>query len=201
MPGDELALTRRLSWRRFPNAGIDPSRTVLCVPGYAASGESFARLSPLAHRFDFRMLTFDESADDHRSNLIGELVDEVVQYSRAFDHPVLLGISFGGLVVIRAAASLGDRAGGLVLVSTLIRENRDRLATIRVPALVIQGGRDPIVSAESGAELARSLPFAELAVIAGAGHLPHLTHAPEVMLAMNAFLERVFCASESVCVE
>jgi pimeloyl-ACP methyl ester carboxylesterase len=99
---------------RFPGAAGPP---LICVPGYGATGESFARLRPLAASFDIHLLTPPEEArrvDDP----VARFDAIVAAYARRFDHPILLGTSFGGPVAITAASLLGDAISGLVLIST-----------------------------------------------------------------------------------
>src|SRR5207244_13578996 len=118
LPATELTVdgaSLRLS--RFPESNLDSSRAVVCVPGYGATGESFARLRPLARAYDLHFLTPPEEAQRARDP-IGRFGQMVTAYARRFDRPVLLGTSFGGAVAIEAAASLGDRLSGLVLIST-----------------------------------------------------------------------------------
>ncbi|HTL12361.1 MAG TPA: alpha/beta hydrolase [Bdellovibrionota bacterium] len=68
---------------------------------------------------------------------------------------------------------------------------RHRLSELKVPALVIAGGRDRIVSPERVQELALALPKAELAVIKEGSHCPQLDLPHEVNSRMTAFFSRV----------
>jgi pimeloyl-ACP methyl ester carboxylesterase len=52
----------------------------------------------------------------------------------------------------------------------------DRLAEIRVPAIVIHGDADASISVDRAEALAEGLPDAELVLIEGAGHASNLTH-------------------------
>jgi len=54
-------------------------------------------------------------------------------------------------------------------------------ASLRQPTLLVWGDRDPVVSLASGRRCAQHLPAAELAVLPGAGHLPH-EEQPEAFL-------------------
>ena len=107
----------RIRSSRFPNGIVDASRGVICIPGYAAAGESFARLRPLAGAFDLHLLTLPDEGWRH-ADAIASFATMIEELSRRFDHPVLLGTSFGGAVAIRAAADLGTRIAGVVLIST-----------------------------------------------------------------------------------
>lgn len=48
----------------------------------------------------------------------------------------------------------------------------DRIRSLRVPALVVWGERDPFVALEAGERFARSLPGARFVAIPGCGHAP-----------------------------
>jgi proline iminopeptidase len=56
---------------------------------------------------------------------------------------------------------------------------RDRLSQVRMPALVIAGASDPIVSPRWSRALAVSLPGSRLVQLAGSAHMPHLEE-PEI---------------------
>ena len=110
-----LSRTEQIIEHRFPEAMFDTGRTLLCVPGYAATGESFARLRPLASDFDVRLLTINAGRG---GNIINQYAALLARHVSDFERPVLLGASFGGLVALRAAAQLRRRISGLVLIST-----------------------------------------------------------------------------------
>jgi pimeloyl-[acyl-carrier protein] methyl ester esterase len=109
-----------LPLRRFyvPGGVRDPSRAVVGVPGLAASGRSFARLRPLADRYDLRFVT-TPLAEPLPGSPAEALADLVVEYVSSLDRPVLLGTSFGSLVALTAALAAPERLAGLVLVSAL----------------------------------------------------------------------------------
>jgi pimeloyl-[acyl-carrier protein] methyl ester esterase len=66
---------------------------------------------------------------------------------------------------------------------------RAEVPEITQPALVIAGDRDTLVPPDAGAWLARTLPHARLAVIAGAGHVPFLSHPAQFDAACAGFLD------------
>lgn len=111
---DGLPLRRFL----FPAGLVDPARAVVCVPGLAASGRSFARQAPLAQRWDLRPLT-GPLAMPFPGNPIDSLARVVRGYMEGLDRPVLLGTSFGSLVALSIALELGQRISGLVLTAAL----------------------------------------------------------------------------------
>ncbi len=54
---------------------------------------------------------------------------------------------------------------------------------------MISGERDTLTPAAAGAWLAAALPAARFVEIAGAGHVPFLSHPGEFMRALDAFLD------------
>jgi pimeloyl-ACP methyl ester carboxylesterase len=71
-------------------------------------------------------------------------------------------------------------------------DRRPGLASVRVPALVIHGTADPLVSVEGGKDTAQSIPGAQLMLIEGMGHdLPHGGAWPRIVEAITAHTLRV----------
>jgi len=60
---------------------------------------------------------------------------------------------------------------------------------LRQPALVVAGERDTLAPAAAGAWLARAMPHARFAPIAGAAHAPHLSHPAAFAAALDDFLD------------
>ncbi len=85
------------------------------------------------------------------------------------------------------APSVAALAGGLDVL--LEADQRDELAVIRQPALVLHGDRDRVAPPAAGRHLARSLPDAELVVIPGAAHVPFVTALPEVSAHLSRFFQ------------
>lgn len=102
----------------FPGGKRDPARAVVCIPGLAASGRSFARQQPLSGRWDLRPLTGPLGVSFPGSP-IESLARVVKGYLERLDRPVLVGTSFGSLVAISVAAALGQKISGLVLTAAL----------------------------------------------------------------------------------
>ena len=65
------------------------------------------------------------------------------------------------------------------------------LGLVDVPALVIQGDQDAIVSLDEAREEAAVLPRGELAVIPGVGHLANLEDPPAFTATLREFLDRI----------
>ena len=58
---------------------------------------------------------------------------------------------------------------------------KERLASVRVPTLVIHGDADPLVPVECGRDVARSVPGAELIVLEGMGHALPIRMWPRIV--------------------
>jgi 3-oxoadipate enol-lactonase len=66
---------------------------------------------------------------------------------------------------------------------------RDRVGEIRVPALVLCGVEDVVITPETARGLADSLPDAKLRLIEGAAHLPSVEQPETVADAISEFLK------------
>ncbi len=83
-----------------------------------------------------------------------------------------------------------DIAGALAQVNHLLLgwDLRPRLADLSVPALVLAGGRDPIVALEDTREIAKMLPHGRFVTIPDAGHSVLAEGGQEVLGWVTAFL-------------
>ena len=66
---------------------------------------------------------------------------------------------------------------------------RHRLARIDLPALVVWGAEDRVVSLDYGRSFADAIPGARFAVIDHAGHYPHVEASEAFEVALDEFLE------------
>jgi pimeloyl-[acyl-carrier protein] methyl ester esterase len=92
-----------------------------------------------------------------------------------------------GCLKYHGAPSAAALAGGLNVL--LEADQRDELAAIRQPVLVLHGERDRVAPPAAGRHLARSLPDAELVLIPGAAHVPFVTALPEVSAHLSRFFQ------------
>lgn len=88
----------------------------------------------------------------------------------------------------RPPADAGALDDALVILQSA--DLRDAAASLAMPALVVTGDHDALTPAGAGAWLATTMPNATLAPIAGAAHIPFLSHRIE----FDAALERFFDA-------
>jgi sigma-B regulation protein RsbQ len=71
---------------------------------------------------------------------------------------------------------------------TFLSDNRDDLARVSVPTLVLQTQEDVIAPMEVGAYVERALPQGQLVVLNATGHCPNLSAPEETINAINTFL-------------
>lgn len=70
-------------------------------------------------------------------------------------------------------------------------DNRAILAALTVPALVLCGERDEVCPVSTHREMAELIPEAELAVVAGAGHLSAIDRPRPVTEALRGWLRKI----------
>ena len=70
-------------------------------------------------------------------------------------------------------------------------DNRAALAELTVPALVLCGERDEVCPVSTHREMAELIPGAELAVVAGAGHLSSIDRTRAVAEALRGWLRKI----------
>ncbi len=71
---------------------------------------------------------------------------------------------------------------------TFLSDNRQDLARVRVPALVLQCSDDVIAPREVGEYVHRALPGSRLVMMDATGHCPNLSAPDETVAAIKAFL-------------
>ena len=72
--------------------------------------------------------------------------------------------------------------------ATFFADNRDDLAQVRVPSLIMQCSEDAIAPVEVGHYLYRSLPNSTLRMMKATGHCPHISHPEETIEAIRNYL-------------
>lgn len=107
----------------FSDGVRDPRRGMVCIPGFSASGRSFARLAPLATTWDIRMVSGPLDSP-YPGDPVETLADVIVEYASQFERPVILGTSFGGLVALRTALRMRGRISGLILTAAFANGQR-----------------------------------------------------------------------------
>jgi len=110
-------------------------------------------------------LALQTLGDEHQQQTLRDLLDALGARPPPAQEALACGIEILGQADLRAAA-----------------------AAIRIPALVIAGERDRLTPPEAGAALARTLPAASFRLIRRAAHAPFLSHAAEVLGAVEHFV-------------
>ncbi|MGA2664592.1 MAG: alpha/beta hydrolase [Nitrososphaerales archaeon] len=103
-----------------------------------------------------------------------ELVRAVCAEARV-ERACIVGNSMGGWVAMRLVSRHPGLVSGVVLEDSAGTGSEDveAVARARVPALIVWGASDQVLSPNLGSELHSRLPGSELRVLAGAGHVPH----------------------------
>jgi pimeloyl-ACP methyl ester carboxylesterase len=183
--------------RIMDHVGIERAAVAgLSMGGYIAF--AFARRHP--HRLLRLVLADTRSAPDSAEGRRGR--DENIALVRSEGVtplverllPKLLSPNASPEVVARVRA-LGGRQTpeGLAAALAAMRDRPDAtpiLAGIAIPSLIIVGEADNISPPAEARAMAAAIPEAELAVIAGAGHLTNLEAPAAFMAAMLKFLDR-----------
>jgi sigma-B regulation protein RsbQ len=71
---------------------------------------------------------------------------------------------------------------------TFLSDNRDDLAKVQVPALVLQSSDDAIAPEAVGEYVHERTPGSEMVVLASTGHCPHMSAPAETVAAIREFL-------------
>ncbi len=71
---------------------------------------------------------------------------------------------------------------------TFLSDNRDDLANVSVPSLILQCSADIIAPPEVGEYVHRHLRLSTLRVMEATGHCPHMSHPEETIRAMQEYL-------------
>jgi abhydrolase domain-containing protein 14 len=156
-------------------AGRPEDRTVLLLHGMkfnAATWQELGTLEKLAgagfHPVAVDMPGFGESpvCDKDQDEILSAFISQ-----GELNRPVMIGPSMGGRIALEFAVNHPGILGGLVLVGAVgVEENRERLAEIDIPVLIIWGGEDRISPLANSDILLESIKGAERLVIDGAPH-------------------------------
>jgi sigma-B regulation protein RsbQ len=73
--------------------------------------------------------------------------------------------------------------------ATFYSDNREDLAGVRIPSLILQCSSDMVAPVEVGEYLSKNLPDSTLRVMKATGHCPHMSHPEETIALMKEYLE------------
>ena len=80
--------------------------------------------------------------------------------------------------------------------ATFFADNRDDLANVRVPSLIMQCSEDIIAPNQVGEYLSEALPGSTLRVMRATGHCPHMSHPEETVELIREYLRTPVQAQE-----
>jgi abhydrolase domain-containing protein 14 len=178
-------------------AGSAKGRDVLLLHGMSFQAQTWRDLGTLSALGD---AGYDVSAIDMPgfglTKMCGLGPDEVLLgfiESEGIKKPVLVGPSMGGRICLNFTLSHPDLVGGLVLIGSVgVEENRGRLGTIKVPTLIVWGGRDHIAPMANAELLNREIKGSRLLVIEGARHPAYLDAPDQWHRELIGFLKENF---------
>ncbi|MFJ6701100.1 alpha/beta fold hydrolase [Streptomyces sp. NPDC091272] len=140
-----------------------------------------------AQRLRFAELVQD---DEHRATLVEKTTPLLLGPTTRTENPdVLTRVLADAHDSPPAALAWAQRAIAARADST------DVLRGARVPALVLAGAEDALVSADESAHVAATLPHARLVTVPGAGHLQPLETPDDVTRALLALLDDIRTAN------
>ena len=73
--------------------------------------------------------------------------------------------------------------------ATFFADNREDLASVRVPSLILQCSDDIIAPLAVGEYLHRNVPGSTLRVMKATGHCPHMSHPEETIELIQEYLQ------------
>jgi len=111
-----LPLRRNL----IPSRSESPRGTIVCIPGFSASGRSFARLAPLSDEFDLHFVA-PPLETSYPGDAVESQAEVVADYIGGLENVLVLGTSFGGLVSLKVATMIPERIRGIVLIGAFAR--------------------------------------------------------------------------------
>jgi sigma-B regulation protein RsbQ len=71
---------------------------------------------------------------------------------------------------------------------TFLADNRDDLAGVSVPSLILQCSEDMVAPDAVGQYLKENLPGSTLKVMKATGHCPHMSHPDETVALIKEYL-------------
>jgi sigma-B regulation protein RsbQ len=81
--------------------------------------------------------------------------------------------------------------------ATFFADNRDDLARVRVPSLIMQCAEDMIAPKEVGDYLQQMLPGSTLRNLRATGHCPHMSHPDETIEVIREYLANPVPSAEA----
>jgi len=175
-------------------AGNPDDRAVILLHGMKFQAATWQELGTLAKLADagYHPLALDMPGFGGSPACESDQVEVVADFIRQLelDRPVLIGPSMGGRIALEFALDHPGILSGLVLVGAVgVEENKDRLATLDLPVLLIWGGEDAISPLGNSELILDAVQGAKRLIIEGAPHPCYLDQPDIWHGAVFEFLE------------
>jgi len=95
----------------------------------------------------------------------------------------------GRAEIVREARRIPPRELGRRLMDVLVADYLEALHDLKLPNLIVHGGKDRIVPLSAARDVAQRVPHAAFEVIPRAGHLPYMSHSDAFNDIVDRFLE------------
>lgn len=174
-------------------AGNPQDKTVLLLHGMkfnAATWQDLGTLEKLAdagyHPVALDMPGFGESSAcrSDQDSILSAFISQ-----GELNRPVMIGPSMGGRIALEFALNHPGILGGLILVGAVgVEENKDRLAQLDIPVLLLWGGDDQISPLTNSDILLNSIKGAKRIIFDGAPHPCYLDQPDQWHTAVLDFL-------------
>ena len=159
----------------YIESGARGNRSVILLHGMKFKAETWLELATLdklaiagLHGLALDMPGFGDSpaCETEQDTVLAEFIQMM-----EVDKPVLLGPSMGGRIALEFALNHPNVLGGLILVGAVgVEENKERLAELDLPVLILWGGADQISPPVNGEILEKGIKGARRQVFDGAPH-------------------------------
>lgn len=143
----------------------------LAMPGVATALASATFANPLLVPYGLRSFVADDAV----------VTDERVALYAA---PLVVRDTSAAIGAWMATGLMGDQSGSLT-------GTRAGLGEIRLPTLVIWGREDTVTPLHQGEDIAMTLPNADLVMLDGVNHIPHIEKPQAVVDEMLSFLQHL----------
>jgi sigma-B regulation protein RsbQ len=136
------------------------------------------------YRGGFSRADIDELLDSMDSNYLGWSVAIAPTIMGNGDRPEL------GQELTNSFCRTDPQIARAFARTTFLSDNRDDLARVRVPTLILQCSSDVIAPPEVGEYVRAQIPGASLVMLTATGHCPHLSAPDATLAAITAFTRR-----------
>jgi abhydrolase domain-containing protein 14 len=177
-------------------AGEPGRKDILLLHGKKFNAQTWKDLGTLTllAKSGFRAIAVDMPGYGDSPNgdmLPGQVLKSLITQKK-YEKPVVIGPSMGGRISLEFCLDNPELVGGLVLVGSVgVEENKERLAQIKVPTLIVWGEKDAISPIANGHTLNEKIADSSFVEIKDAPH-PCYIDQPDIWhWELTHFLETV----------